>query len=222
MRPRILLADDHAMVAAGLGSLVATVADLVGQVNDGLQLVSETRRLGPDVVISDLTMPGMSGIDAMRELKAEGTTARFIFVTIHTEAHLAAQALRAGAAGYLLKHSAGEELIDAIRAVLDGRTYITTLLTAAVVKALTEQTDTREQAITGRQRDVLRLLAQGKRMKEIADLLGLSARTVEGHKYQLMQALGLESTADLVRYAIEHHIVPKELNPPRPSPRAKT
>src|SRR5262245_49339116 len=209
MRPRVLLADDHAVIAEGLARLIADVADLVGQVNDGVRLVEEVRRLRPDIVVADITMPGMSGIDAMRQLKAEGSEARFIFLTIHTEARLAAEAMRSGASAYLLKQAAGNELFDAIQAVTRGRTYLTPLITGDVLRSLTTPGDTAERELTPRQRDVLRLLAQGKRMKEIAAELDISVRTVENHRAQLSQALGLTSTADLVRFAIKQHIVPE-------------
>ena len=122
MRPKVLLADDHAIIAEGLARLIGDVADLVGQINDDLRLVEEVRRLQPDIVVADITMPGMSGIDAMRQLKAEGSASRFIFLTIHTEARLAAEAMRAGASGYLLKQAAGNALFDAIQAVMSGQT----------------------------------------------------------------------------------------------------
>ena len=209
MRPKVLLADDHAIIAEGLARLIEDVADLVGRVNDGVRLVEETRRLRPDIVVADITMPGMSGIDAMRQLKAEGSEARFIFLTIHTEARLAAEAMRAGASAYLLKQAAGNELFDAIQAVAQGRTYLTPLITGDVLRNLTAPAETVERELTPRQRDVLRLLAQGKRMKEIAAELDLSVRTVENHKAHLLQALSLTSTADLVRLAIKQRIVPE-------------
>jgi DNA-binding NarL/FixJ family response regulator len=209
MRPKVLLADDHAIIAEGLARLIDDVADLVGQVNDGMRLVEDTRRLRPDIVVADITMPGMSGIDAMRQLKAEGSEARFIFLTIHTEARLAAEAMRSGASGYLLKQAAGNELFDAIQAVASGRTYLTPLITGDVLRSLTAPTESAERELTPRQRDVLRMLAQGKRMKEIAAELDISVRTVENHKAHLLDALNLSSTADLVRFAIKQHIVPE-------------
>ena len=133
VKPRVILADDHVIVAQGIGRLIAEAADLLAVVNDGRQLVESARTLRPDIVVSDMTMPEMSGLDAMRELKAEGSNARFIFLTIHTDARLAAQALRAGASGYLLKQAAGEELLEAIRTVMDGRTYLTPLITKDVL-----------------------------------------------------------------------------------------
>jgi len=209
MRPKVLLADDHAIVAEGLARLIEDVADLVGRVNDGVRLVEETRRLRPDIVVADITMPGMSGIDAMRQLKAEKSEARFIFLTIHTEARLAAEAMRSGASAYLLKQAAGDELFDAIQAVAQGRTYLTPLITGDVLRNLTAPADSVERELTPRQRDVLRLLAQGKRMKEIAAELDLSVRTVENHKAHLLDVLSLTSTADLVRFAIKQRIVPE-------------
>jgi DNA-binding NarL/FixJ family response regulator len=209
MRPKVLLADDHAIIAEALARLINDVADLVGQVNDGVRLLEETRRLRPDIVVADITMPGMSGIDAMRQLKAEGSEARFIFLTIHSEARLAAEALRAGASGYLLKQAAGNELFDAIKAAMSGRTYLTPLITGDVLQNLTSPADAAERELTPRQRDVLRLLAQGKRMKEIAAELDLSVRTVENHKAHLLHLLSLGSTADLVRFAIKQRIVPE-------------
>ena len=208
MRPKVLLADDHAIVAEGLARLIGEVADLVGQVNDGVRLVEEARRLRPDIIVTDITMPGMSGLDAMRQLKAEGSGARFIFLTIHTEARLAAEVMRSGASGYLLKQVAGVELFNAIQAAMNGRIYLTSLITGEVLRDIASQSEAAERELTPRQRDVLRLLAQGKRMKEIAAELDISVRTVENHKAHLQQVLGLGSTADLVRFAIKQHIVP--------------
>src|SRR6478735_7931988 len=148
MRPKVLLADDHAIIAEGLARLIGDVADLVGQVNDGLRLVEEVRRLRPDIVVADITMPGMSGIDAMRQLKAEGSQVRFIFLTIHTEARLAAEAMRSGASGYLLKQAAGEELLSALRTVLEGRTYLTPMVTKEVLLNLAASETTAEPKLT--------------------------------------------------------------------------
>jgi DNA-binding NarL/FixJ family response regulator len=164
------------------------------------------RALRPDIIVTDITMPLMSGLDAMRALKAERVPARFIFLTIHTEAHLAADAMRDGARGYLLKQAAGDELLEAIRVVMDGRTYLTPLITSDVLWAVT-QSGEKGPALTPRQLDVLRLIACGKRMKEIAAALGISVRTVEGHKSQLQIALGAESTADLIKFAIKQGLV---------------
>jgi DNA-binding NarL/FixJ family response regulator len=207
LRARVILADDHAMVAEGLGRLISEVADLVGRVADGRQLVDSARRLKPDIIISDVSMPVMSGLDALRQLKAEGSQARFIFLTVHTEAQLAAEAMRAGASGYLLKAAAGEELFEAIRAVMAGRVYLTPHITGDVLRIISGRANQGECQLTSRQREVLQLIVEGKRMKEIAADLNISVRTVEGHKSQLLLALGVKSTADLVKFALKHGLV---------------
>jgi two-component system, NarL family, response regulator NreC len=204
LRARVILADDHAMIAEGLGRLISEVADLVGQVADGRQLVDSARRLKPDIIISDVSMPVMSGLDALRQLKAEGSQARFIFLTVHTEAQLAAEAMRAGAAGYLLKAAAGEELFEAIRAAMAGRVFLSPHIAGDVLRTISGRANQGERELTSRQREVLQLIAQGKRMKEIAADLNISVRTVEGHKSQLLVALGVKSTADLVKFAVKH------------------
>ena len=206
MRPRIILADDHVMVADGLGRLIGEVADLVGSVSNGAQLIERARDLRPDIIVADITMPVMSGLDAMRQLRADRLPTRFIFLTIHTEPQLAAEALRAGARGYLLKQAAGEELLEAIRVVMAGRTYLTPLITSDVLWAV-GQTGDKGPTLTPRQLDVLRLIAEGKRMKEIASELGISVRTVEGHKAQLQNAVGADSTAALIKFAIKQGLV---------------
>jgi DNA-binding NarL/FixJ family response regulator len=207
VKPRVILADDHLMVAQGLGRLIAEVAELVAVVSDGQELVDSARTLRPDIIVSDLTMPKLSGLEAMRQIKADGSRARFIFLTIHTDARLAAQALRTGAAGYLLKQAAGEELLEALRTVMEGRTYLTPLITKDVLWTIANPTEDQTPALTPRQLDVLRLIAQGKRMKEIAAELDLSVRTIEDHKAQLLRLLGVDSTAELVKFAVRQGLV---------------
>jgi DNA-binding NarL/FixJ family response regulator len=204
LRARVLLADDHTIVAEGLKSLLKDQFELVGSVSDGGQLIDAARKLRPDVIVTDLSMPVLSGLDALRRLKAERLEPRVIFLTMHADARIAAEAFRAGASGFLLKQSAGEELVSAIEDVLQGRTYLTPLITKDVIANLTTPAAGAEPVLTPRQREVLRLLADGKRMKEIAATLGISTRTVETHKYEMMQALGVGSTAELVRYALTH------------------
>ncbi|MFD1987406.1 response regulator [Mesorhizobium newzealandense] len=203
----MILADDHLMVAEALGRLIDEVADLVGRAADGQQLVESARRLKPDIIVSDITMPVMSGLDALRQLKSEQSSARFIFLTVHTEASVAAEAMRAGASGYLLKAAAGEELLDAIRAVMAGRIYLTPHIAGDVLRTMSLPADRREPSLTSRQREILRMIAQGKRMKEIAADLKISVRTVEDHKSQLLHALGVQSTADLIRYAVKQGLI---------------
>ena len=206
-RTTVLLADDHAIVAEGLATLLKGHFNLVGTVGDGSQLLEAARALRPDVIVADMAMPVLSGLEALRQLNAEGIDAKVIFLTMHADAQLATEALRAGASGYVLKHSAGEELMRAIHEVLEGRIYLTPLLTKDVITTLTEPATQPAVQLTPRQIEVLRLIAEGQRMKEIAATLQLSTRTVETHKYQMMRALGVDSTAALVRHAIQLRLV---------------
>ena len=206
-RATILLADDHAIVTEGLARLLGPEFTLLGTVTDGSQLLEAARKHRPDVIVSDVAMPGMTGLEVLRRLRAESLPSRVIFLTMHADAPLAAEALRAGAAGFVVKHAAGEELLTAIHEALAGRTYLTPRLTKDVLE-LTQKT------LTARQREVLGLIAKGRTMKEIAAELGLSARTVETHKYQMMEALRVTSTAELIRHAIEYGLTER----PRPGP----
>jgi DNA-binding NarL/FixJ family response regulator len=199
-----LLADDHAMVLEGLAGLLRAEFSLAGTVSDGALLLETARKLRPDIIVTDLTMPGVNGLEVLRRLKAEGIPAKVIVLTMHAEASLAADALRAGASGFVVKHAAGKELIAAIHSVVRGERYIAPSLASDVVAALADGRSPRGEPLTTRQREVVSLIAQGRTMKEVAAALRLSPRTVETHKYQVMQALGLQTTADLVRYAIEH------------------
>jgi len=206
-RTRVLLADDHAIVAQGLATLLKDHFDLVGTVGNGNELIDAARKLRPDVIVADIAMPVLSGLEALRRLKATRSEAKVIFLTMHADAQLATEAFRAGASGYVLKQSAGEELIAAIREALQGRTYLTPLITKDVIANFTETTTPPTVKLTPRQREVLRFIAEGRRMKEIAAILELSTRTVETHKYEMMRGLGVESTAELVRYAIQIGLV---------------
>jgi two-component system, NarL family, response regulator NreC len=204
-RATVLLADDHAIVTDGLISLLKERFDVVGAVANGNHLVSEAIRLRPDVIVADISMPELSGLEALRQLRAKHFAPRVIFLTMYADAHLAVEAVRGGASGYVLKHSAGEELLTAIEQVLKGHTYLTPVVVRDVVAGLGVPDDRVE--LTSRQREVLRLIVEGRRMKEIAEILKLSPRTVETHKYELTRALGVQSTAELIRYAIEHKLV---------------
>ena len=201
-RTTILIADDHPVVAEGLGALLCEEFTVVGTVADGVSLVDAARRLRPDVIVADVTMPRLSGLDALRRIREEGMTGKVIFLTVHADIRLCADALRAGAAGFVVKDSAGQEIVAAIREVLRGRTYLTPRLAPDVLAILARPRASGEP-LTPRQREVLRMIVAGRTMKEIGAALDLSTRTVEGHKYQMMQALGVETTAELVRYAVE-------------------
>lgn len=208
-RPSILLADDHAIVAEGLQSLLEKKFDLVGRVADGRALVEAAKRLMPTVIVADISMPGLNGLDAARILQKEGLRAKIIFLTMHADSNLVAEAFRAGASGYLLKQSAGEELVEAIEQIIAGRTYVTPLIANDLISFLV---DPGRQAkptaeLTTRQREVLQLIAEGKTMKEVAATLGISTRTAETHKYEMMQALGVQTTAELIRHAVKINLV---------------
>jgi DNA-binding NarL/FixJ family response regulator len=209
-RPTLLLADDHTILTEGLKSLLEKDFDLVATVGDGRALVEAAKQLKPDIIVADISMPLLNGLDALRLLKKEGCTSKLIFLTMHANAHYAAEGFRAGASGYLLKHSAGEELITAIREVLRGRSYISPLIADDLLTNLTQPTDrvsSRVAELTFRQREVLQLIAEGHAVKEIGAILHISARTVESHKYDMMQTLGVKSMAELVQYAIKMGLV---------------
>jgi two-component system, NarL family, response regulator NreC len=207
-RTTVLIADDHAIVKEGLVSLLeAHDFEVVGAVGDGQLLIEAARRLRPDVIVTDLTMPGLGGLDVLVQLQAERIPSKVVVLTMHNDGEKAAQALRAGAVAFLLKESAGEELVTAIRHALEGNVYLTPAVTRAVMERMAASEGPSEPTLTARQRDVLRLIAKGQRMKEIAAALQLSTRTVETHKYEMMQVLGLHSTAELVKYAIEHRMI---------------
>ena len=208
-RATVVLADDHAIVRDGIAKLLVDFGfDVVGAVGDGEALLDTVRRLKPDVIITDISMPGpVSGLDALSRLRDENSQSKVIVLTMHHDAELAAHATRAGAAGYLLKHAAGEELVTAIETVMQGRVYLTPAVVTGLLERLASGPDLAKPQLTARQREVLQLVADGMRMKEIASKLGLSTRTVETHKYEIMRILGVDSTAALVRYALEHGLV---------------
>jgi DNA-binding NarL/FixJ family response regulator len=207
-KPRVLLADDHRMVAEGLKGLLTEEFELVGIVEDGRAMVAAARKLRPDVIVADISMPLLNGIDALTPLKQDNPDVRVVFLTMHRDAAYARRALEAGASGFVLKHSAPAELMLTVRAALQGRTFITPDLAAEVFRTAKENNADPLAALTPRQREILQRVAEGKSAKEIAAALGLSARTVEFHKYTLMEALGVENSAELIRFAIKHDLVP--------------
>jgi len=203
-RTTVLIADDHAIVMEGLASLLKDEFEVVGVVRDGNLLIDAARRLRPDVIVTDISMPGLSGLDVLPRLKAERIDSKVVVLTMHDDAELATRAMRGGASAFLLKDSAGDELVTAIHQVLQGRSYLTPAVTKGVMSRMAAPGTQPEAQLTPRQRDVLRLIVEGRRMKEIAAALELSTRTVETHKYEMMQSLGVHSTAELVRYALQH------------------
>jgi DNA-binding NarL/FixJ family response regulator len=206
-RPRVLLADDHRLVADALKSLLEQEFELVAVVEDGRQLVETARRLRPDVIVTDITMPHLNGIDALVQLRKDNPAVRVVFLTMHKDAAYARRALDAGACGYVLKHSAQAELFLAVRAALDGETFISPTLAGEVFHDLKISPTDPAAALTPRQREILQLFAEGCSAKEIGSQLDISPRTVEFHKYQLMDSLKLQSSAELIHFAIRNGIV---------------
>ena len=207
-RPRVLLADDHALLLGAFEKLLSADCDIVGQVSDGRALVDAAEELRPDVIVLDISMPLMNGLEAARHIKQKARGAKLVFLTMNEDSDLAAEAFRVGASGYLLKRSAASELMTAIREVLAGRSYVTPLITEGLVGSLLHGADHAPgRELTPRQREVLQLLAEGRSMKEVASLLNLTPRTVAFHKYRIMAQLKVKSTAELVQYAVKNHIV---------------
>jgi len=206
--PRVLLADDHALLLGAYEKLLAGECEVVGQVTDGRALLEAAERLKPDVVVLDISMPLLNGLEAGRQIKLKLKNVKLVFLTMNEDADLAAEAFRAGASGYLLKRSAASELSTAIREVTQGRSYVTPLVTEGLVDSLLNvQDQKRTQELTSRQQEVLQLLAEGKSMKEVAAILNVTPRTVAFHKYRMMEQLKVKSTAELIQYAVKHHIV---------------
>ncbi len=204
----VVVADDHRIVREGLvGLLRDHQFDVIGSVGDGRQLLDAAKRHRPDIIVTDISMPGLSGLEVIPHLKAASPETRVIVLTMHEDAELAARALRAGASGFLLKDSAGEELVNAVHQALRGRVYLTPVLTRDVMARMADATASDGPKLTARQLDVLRLVVEGKRMKEIGAILQLSSRTVETHKYELMSVLGVHSTAELVKYALQNRLI---------------
>ena len=206
-RPRILIADDHSIVAEGLRSLLEKNYEIVGIVQDGRRLLDEAPKLKPDVIVLDIGMPLLNGLDAAERLKASLPSTRFVFLTMQDSANLAAAALNLGSVGYVLKYAAMSELLMAVSEVLQGRAYITPKLRPenwAVQEARARQFS---KEFTPRQHDVLQLLAEGRSMKEIAGILKVSEKTVMFHKYNIMEAFNLRNNAELVLFALKHHLI---------------
>jgi DNA-binding NarL/FixJ family response regulator len=204
-RPRVLLADDHAILLDAFRRLLEPACEVVGAATDGRELVRLARELRPDVAVVDVSMPNLNGLDAARQLRAEHPGVRIVFLTVNEDPDLAAQALREGASGFVLKTAAARELFDAIRAALSGGTHVSPSIREAVAAAARNPTPRiGADKLSSRQREILQLVAEGKTMKEVAHILSITPRTVAFHKYRMMEALGVGSTAELIQFAVRH------------------
>src|SRR6516225_7213485 len=209
-RPRILIADDHTLVAELCRKLLETEFDVLGTVNNGRTLVRAAIDLKPDVIVVDIAMPILNGLDAGQQIKEMLPAVKLLFLTMNGDPELAAEAFRRGASGYLLKTCAASELVIAVRDVLRGKLYMSRTLPKDTINYMRRQERKmvdEDARLTERQREVLQLLAEGKVMKEIGGMLNMTTRTVAFHKYRIMEVLGAKSNAELVRYAVRKHLV---------------
>jgi DNA-binding NarL/FixJ family response regulator len=209
-RPRILIADDHTLVAELCKRLLENDFDVVGTVADGRALVRASAELKPDVIVLDIAMPVLNGLDAGRQVKKMLPAVKLVYLTMNPDADVAAEAFARGASGYLLKTCAATEMVLAVRDVLRGKTYLSKALSRDAVDSLRWQHKdlvSEEERLTDRQREVLQLLAEGKVMKEIGGILHMTTRTVAYHKYRIMEVLGAKTNAELIKYAVRNHMV---------------
>ena len=209
-RPKVLLADDHLIVVEGLIPIVRQEFDIAGVAHDGREMIEMAKQFRPDVIVTDISMPHLNGIDAARILRKEISTAKLVFLSMHADLPIVEEAFRAGASGYVLKMCSVDEVMKAISFVARGSTYITPLVSGDLVSTLVTmgpQELAKGPRLTVRQREVLQLMAEGKSMKEVAALLGISPRTAESHKYETMRQLGVDTTAQLIRYAVNIKLV---------------
>ena len=206
-KTRVLLADDHQIVLEGLKNLLEQDFELVGMVMDGKALVNKALKLLPDVIVVDISMPLLNGIEAVRQIRSTDERIKVVFLTMHPDVTYAAMAFDAGASGYVLKNSASRELITAINEAMKGRTYVTPRIAGELMQTYKKSRPGDKQfgkKLTHRQEEILQLIAEGHSAKEIANMLSISSRTVETHKYNMMQELNLKTTADLIKFAIKH------------------
>ncbi len=208
-RPRILLADDHAILLDAFQKLLESEYEIVGTAKDGRELLSMAVRLQPDLIVSDIAMPNLNGLDACRKIKKVLPDAKLVFLTVTDDPELVAEAIRSGADGFLLKNSAASELFQAIQSVMGGSTYITPLVTAGMIGSLMAGDNNREaiDGLTVRQREVLQLLAEGSTMKKAASILNVTPRTIAFHKYRIMEDLQIDTNAGLIQFAVKHGLV---------------
>ncbi len=209
-RSRVLIADDHHLVAELCKRLLETEFNVVGIVGDGRSLVRTAADLKPDVVVIDIAMPILNGLDAGRQLKEMMPALKLIYLTMNPDVDVAAEAFRRGASGYLLKTCAAADIVLAVRDVLRGKSYLSPAMSRSTINFLRQQDKVlvgEAELLTQRQREVLQLLAEGKVMKEVGGILNMTTRTVAYHKYRIMEVLGAKSNAELVRYAIRNHML---------------
>jgi DNA-binding NarL/FixJ family response regulator len=209
-RSRILIADDHNLVAELCKRLLETEFEVVGVVGDGRALLRAVSELKPDVIVVDIAMPILNGLDAGRQVKQMLPAVKLVFLTMNSDPEVAAEAFARGASGYLLKTCAASEMVLAVREVLRGKTYLSKALSRDTIDSLRWQHKklvNEPERLTDRQREVLQLLAEGKVMKEVGGVLHMTTRTVAYHKYRIMEVLGTKSNAELVKYAVRNHII---------------
>jgi len=206
--PRILLADDHTLVAEAFKQLLEPEYSVVGTVTDGRTLLAVAPKLNPDIILLDISMPLLNGLDAGRRLKQAMPAVKLIYLTVNEDPQVAAEAFRLGAAGYVVKSAVASELFQAIQEVLKGKSYVSPLVTKALVDSLKNPKHRHgSEKLTARQREVLQLLAEGHAMKQVAATLDITPRTVAFHKYRIMEELGFKTNAELIRFAVKQHIV---------------
>jgi DNA-binding NarL/FixJ family response regulator len=205
-KPRVVIADEHRLVAAGLGRLLADTCTIVSTVYDGQALLKEVRGRHIDIAVQDLSLPPRNGVDIIREVLEINPAIRIIVLTMCDDARVAAQAFRAGASSYVLKTCASRELVEAVACTMAMESYVTPLIASRLVQTLMHEPSPQRSQLSYRQRAVLRLLAEGKSMKEAAAILHVTARTVAFHKYQIMRQLHIKTSAELVRFAVAERI----------------
>jgi DNA-binding NarL/FixJ family response regulator len=211
-KPRVVLADDHTLLLEVFEKLLSPVCDIVGKVSDGLRLVEIAGELKPDVIVVDISIPLLNGLEAARRIKKEREEIKIVFLTQHEDPEFAVEAFRNGASAYLLKVSAASEVLQVIQTVTEGHTYVTPRVAKGMQEALVQGKFVKEEPsreLTVRQKEVLRLLAEGRSMKEAAEVLRVTARTIAFHKYSVMERFGLKTNADLFQFSIKHHLVSK-------------
>ncbi len=209
-RIRVLVADDQPIVLEGLHSLLEPEFEIVGEARDGQALLAAAGRTKPDIIVTDIAMPVLNGIEAARRIKKTDPNVKIVFLTMHADMVYATEALKSGGSAFVLKSSGGDELLTAIREVLNGRKFVTPSIAARVLQALASRGSKRKkglECLTKRQREVLRMTAEGKTLNQVAETLHISSSTAKSHKHRLMEELQVRTTAELTRYAIEHELV---------------